>query len=108
MPRWSNPVPLDAYYEAPAKCGVYEIGFFRELFNPKYIGKSEGVGGIRSRLAAHATGNGNSEVAAYLHDAIRNNLYCRWQVVENARRREALMLNRWTYEWNKRLEYTND
>ena len=104
MPRWSCPVRLKNFHKAPAASGVYEIGFCRGRFVPRYIGMSESNAGIRGRLQNHATGSHNEDIFFYRIFAQRDNLYCRWQVVENAREREARLLNRKSYAWNRRIE----
>lgn len=113
MPRWTDPRHLISWWhEAPTEWGVYEIGFYRSDFRPLYVGKAEGSNGIRGRLQAHAKGSHNEYIAGYCDEMERNNLYCRWQVVDDASRREALLLVRHgvgpdggRYEWNKKREY---
>jgi hypothetical protein len=108
----------DAWDDAPRANGVYEVGFFRAgYFNRLYVGRSVGTTvTIRSRLSSHANGGGSAAIREYLTSALRDNLYCRWQVTESGQRREVNLLRRRgiddkdpnAYNWNRRMEYRHD
>jgi len=92
--------------------GVYEIGFCRGgIFNAKYIGISSIS--VRVRLMAHHRGSGNKQVAAYLEERHRNNLWFHFMVPKNFRQVEANLLNIYgieethLYRFNNRYEHKN-
>lgn len=107
MARWSFAVRLRDYYAAPRAPGIYEVGFIRSnIFSPKYIGRAVGPSTtIYSRLSCHYRGLGNEEIDSYLKAAIRDNLWTHWIEISDPAYSEALLLNRFSYDWNKRLEF---
>ncbi len=106
MARWSDSVRLRDYDAAPDEPGIYEIGFIRSnVFNPKYIGRARGLQTtIRSRLRAHYKGIGSREVDRYLKGGVRDHLWVHWIRVRDPGFSEAFLLNRFEYDWNKRIE----
>ena len=114
MPRWSEPIKLRDYGQAPDTFGVYEIGFNRGgNFNAQYCGRAASAT-LRSRLTDHFEGRGNEETANYLiekyplrnYQGERDNLYCRWQVTDSATaiEREKNLHREFDYPWNHRNE----
>ena len=107
MGRFSDPVLLkeENMHLIPTEHGVYEIGTYRGgNFNVKYAGKAEGEGGIRSRVRSHLRGDGNKDIAEYMDDHERNHLYVRWQVTEDAAKKEARIIRKEDPPFNKRHE----
>ena len=104
--RWSNPIPLSDYSDAPAVRGVYEIGFGRAGFEAKYLGRALGPStSIRSRLSSHYRLNGSKHVNQHNRDG----LYVRWIRASEPDHTEANLLQKRDYAWNERTEnYDSD
>lgn len=95
----------------PTKTGVYKIGTYRrhghdenKRFAVKYAGKAEGEDGIRGRVQDHLRGDGNKDIAEYLDDHKRNNLFVCWQVTKNAAKKEAEIIEGEDPPFNRRHE----
>ena len=102
--RWSNPIPLSDYRQAPAERGVYEIGFGTARFTPKYLGRALGRStSIRSRLSSHYSLNGNKSI----NRDNRDGLHVRWIRASEPDHTEANLLKKRDYAWNERTENYN-
>lgn len=103
--RWSNPIPLSDYDDAPREQGVYEIGFGNASFDAKYLGRAMGGSStIRSRLSAHYNLKGNK----HINQGNRKGLTVRWIRVSHPDCTEARLLKKRDYPWNERMEHDCD
>ena len=99
--RWSNPIPLSEYSEAPNEKGIYQIGFGKDDFSAKYLGRAKGMHtSIRTRLSSHYNLRGNK----HINERNRDGLYARWIRASDPACSEANLLQQNDYPWNEKVE----
>lgn len=103
---WSKEAPpsrLANFIVAPARIGVYEIGFIvKGRFIPKYCGRAKGKT-LRQRLSEHFRNSHNLHIRQHRHK-----LYFRYKIFNTQELSafvEAVSITALEYPWNGKNEW---
>jgi len=98
--------------DVPADRGTYQVGYKRDQFVVKYIGRARGSDTgttIRSRYKSHVNGMGNDALSHYMNTRKSNHIWFRWHVTESgcdaANEEAEYSRTHIPPEYNSRMEY---